>query len=769
MKITDKIGIESALIREAIVENTVIHGKNMGIARRQFLQAGLTSLIGWQLLTRDRVAFAAEQYARQAFASKHKLAILIGINQYSPKDDNSSTPSKLSLRGCLNDVELQKELLIYRFGFAPQDIVTLTDREATRANIANAITEHLIAQTLPDDLVVVHFSGYGSRLGDYNTLVPVDSGLPQDLDSLQDITESEWQVWMQTIATNRLVNVIDAGFYYPNLSTLPTVGNFRLRSRIGLKSWQPPVNDDAILSPSSTGVTLRAALGEMPCIDAQWAGFSSGAFTYALVQQLWQIMPASTINVVMSDIATTIDRRIMHNASLPMDQQIANMWKVDKLSDALISPDGKISTDGKAAKLKSIANDTFDVFPIPAFSADGVVTAITSDRRAADVSLAGLPITVLNNYATGSILSTVNPHDARVLVQLKACNGFNGRVEIISDPSTNPKSESNAEPKIGQGLESGIQLQEVVRAIARNTKLAIAIDTGLSKIERVDATSALSTLPNMYGVNANEQNVDCLFGTQTASYGLFTVGRTSILGSFGSVGESVGVALKRLQPFLDSLLAAKLLRITENQSSASLDVRTTFKAAIGVDARPVTIASKSSARAASVPPSSLSNTIRTKPISIGDRLECQIENFSEEPLYTRIFCLDPRSKILTSNFTATPYASDGIIPPQSTLTIPYPKVPINWAVSAPKGIVDVFVVISRSPLLEVTRSLETSQRQASSLNGLISIPNPLQVIQSLLNDLDRAYKVSDFTSPIGDTWMLDVNQWTTFSFNYQVA
>jgi hypothetical protein len=198
-------------------------------------------------------------------------------------------------------------------------------------------------------------------------------------------------------------------------------------------------------------------------------------------------------------------------------------------------------------------------------------------------------------------------------------------------------------------------------------------------------------------------------------------------------------------------------------------VRTTFKAAIGVDARPVTIASKSSARAASVPPSSLSNTIRTKPISIGDRLECQIENFSEEPLYTRIFCLDPRSKILTSNFTATPYASDGIIPPQSTLTIPYPKVPINWAVSAPKGIVDVFVVISRSPLLEVTRSLETSQRQASSLNGLISIPNPLQVIQSLLNDLDRAYKVSDFTSPIGDTWMLDVNQWTTFSFNYQVA
>ncbi|PZU99729.1 MAG: hypothetical protein DCE90_00040 [Pseudanabaena sp.] len=740
----------------------------MGIARRQFLQAGLASLIGWQLPTRDRVAFAAEKYASQAIASKHKLALLIGINQY--KDDNSSTP-KLALRGCLNDVELQKELLIYRFGFAPQDIVTLTDSAATRANIASAVTEHLTTQTLPDDLVVVHFSGYGSRLGDYNTLVPVDSSLsqnPQNIDGLQDITELEWQKWIQTIATDRLVNVIDAGFYYPNSSNLSAVGNFRWRSRIGLKSWQPPSDDGVISLPK--GVTLRAAAGEMPCIDAQWAGFSSGAFTYALVQQLWQIMPANTIYVVMSDIATTIDRRAMHNDNLPIEQQIANMWQVAQPPNGLAPVENKISKSSSLSK--TITSDTFDVFPIPAFSADSVVTAITSDRRGAEVALAGLPITVLNNYAVGSILSTANPRDPRVLVQLKACNGFNGRVEVISDRSANSKIESNTESKIaqvGQGLVTGIQLQEVVRAIARNTKLAIAIDTGLSKIERVDATSALSTLPNMYGVSAIEQSVDCLFGTQAASYGLFTVGRTPILGSFGSVGESVGVALKRLQPFLDSLLAAKLLRITENQSSAHLDVRTTFKAAIGVDARAVTIASKSSARATSVPPSNLDNTIRTKPISIGDRLECQIENFSEKPLYTRIFCLDPRSKILTPNFTAIPYASDGIIPPKSTLTIPYPKTSMNWSVSAPKGIVDVFVVISLSPLLEVTQSLETSQRQASSLSGLISIPNPLPVIQSLLNDLDRTYKSADFVSASGDTWMLDVNQWTTFSFNYQVA
>jgi hypothetical protein len=747
----------------------------MGIARRQFLQAGLTSLIGWQFLTRDRVAFAADQFVRQANVTQRKRALLIGINQYAAKEDGNSQNignGWLPLHGCVNDVELQKELLIHRFGFAPQDIITLTDLAATRTNIANAITEHLVAQTLPDDLVVVHFSGHGSRLGNYNTLVPVDSGLPQNLENLHDITEQEWQGWLQAIATDRILNVIDAGFYYPNVSA---IGNFRLRSRIGLKNWQPSTvidlsdNQPSANQPSNSkliGTTLRAASGNMLCADAQWSGFSSGAFTYSLVQQLWQIMPATTIYVVMSNLATNLDRRAMHNDNLTIDKQVANMWEVE------------------ASKQKAIAASTFaSMLPISNISADGVIIGSTGDRRTADVYLAGLPIAVLSNYAAGAILNVMDvasiPVEWEIVneaedpkpiveltqpkpkatVQLKSRNGFNGKVEILSDRSSN------------QQLETGQLLQEVMRAISHNVKLAIALDIGLSKIERVDATSAFSTLPNMFGVNANEQCADCLFGVQSASYGLFTVGHTPILGSFGSVGESVGVAIKRLQPFLESLLAAKLIRTTENQAATRLDVRVTLKAIIGVDERSVIVASKSATRASLIPTNTDSNTVRTKPINIGDRLECQIENFSEYPLYTRIFCLDPRSKILTLNFISPPYASDGIILPSETLTIPYLKAPMRWAVSAPQGMVDVYILISRSPLFQVAKILETSQRQASSLNGLISIPNPLQVTQALLEDLDHAGKPSAFgnAANISDTWMLDMQQWATFNFNYQVA
>jgi hypothetical protein len=674
---------------------------------------------------------------------------------------SSTANGWLPLHGCVNDVELQKELLIHRFGFAPQDIVTLTDLDATHTNIADAIATHLVAQTLPNDLVIVHFSGHGSRLGNYNTLVPVDSGLPQNLENLRDITEQEWQGWLQAIATDRIVNIIDAGFYYPNVSA---IGNFRLRSRVGLKNWQPPTVTEPSEQPIDQkliGTTLRAASGDMLCADAQWSGFSSGAFTYALVQQLWQIVPATKINVVMSDLATTLDRRALHNDNLTIEKQVANMWEVEE------------------SKQKAIASSTFaEMLPIADFGSDGVIVNSSSDRHTADVYLAGLPIAVLSNYAAGAILNVVGaakapivnesetdsvlksiPSNTQTTVQLKSRNGFNGKIEVLNDYSINPK------------LEKGQLLQEVMRAISRNVKLAIALDVGLSKIERVDATSAFSTMPNMFGVNANEQCADCLFGVQSASYGLFTVGHTPILGSFGSVGESVGVAIKRLQPFLESLFAAKLIRTTENQDATHLDVRVTLKAMIGVDERAVTVASKSAARAALIPANAFSNIARTKPINIGDRLECQIENFSDQPLYMRIFCLDPRSKILTPNFIATPYANDGIIPPSETLTIPYPKAPMNWAVSAPKGMVDVYIVISRSPLLQVAKILEASQRQASALNGLISIPNPLQVAQSLLDDLDRTGKPSDFgnAANINDTWMLDVQQWATFNFNYQVA
>jgi hypothetical protein len=62
-----------------------------------------------------------------------------------------------NLAGCVTDVELQRDLLINRYGFQPADIVTLTDGQATRANIETAFLEHLVKQAQAGDVVIFHF------------------------------------------------------------------------------------------------------------------------------------------------------------------------------------------------------------------------------------------------------------------------------------------------------------------------------------------------------------------------------------------------------------------------------------------------------------------------------------------------------------------------------------------------------------------------------------------------------------------------------------
>src|SRR5436305_13043763 len=68
---------------------------------------------------------------------QHKIALLIGINKYANSDKVSP------LAGSLNDVEEMRQLLIGKFEFPPENILVLTDAQATHAGIINAIQTHL--------------------------------------------------------------------------------------------------------------------------------------------------------------------------------------------------------------------------------------------------------------------------------------------------------------------------------------------------------------------------------------------------------------------------------------------------------------------------------------------------------------------------------------------------------------------------------------------------------------------------------------------------
>jgi hypothetical protein len=767
----------------------------MKFARRQFLQSILAGWVGWQLGAHyqyDRLAWAADRYALNLSPStKRKLALLIGINQYNARD------KWLPLNGCITDVDLQRELLIHRFGFNPADIVTLVDGQATAAAIAKAFEEHLIAQAKHGDVVVVHFSGHGSRLGDQNTILPVDSTLPKSAKNVvADISIETLSLWLRSIATDNVTVILDTGFYNPGSAT---VGNFRIRARPSPAQWQASVQEQEIQtqlrnklqqaaiaamiataekdkaqnpaenqpSPATTakpklppvpGIILYAARQDQLCADAIWQGFSSGIFTYALTQQLWQMTPATSLRIVLSNVVSTLEQKAFQPGEIVLEKQIETHLEGKKsLQKSLPTYLG-----GASDLLRRPSNQLSNSLQ----GADGVIRSVGTSHKSAEIWLAGLPIAAVSNYGVGSILAataipTANPiqligrNDKSDLVQVRSRNGLSAKVELL-DPN--------------QQLQPGQLVQEQIRALPRSQRLTIAIDSRLNKIELIDATSAISALPNMNSTIATEQFADCLFGAQADSYGLFTPGLQPIMGTFGTVDESVGAAIRRLQEHLEGLLAIKLMRMTANQGSSSLGLKMTMQATMGQDTKPTTLVSQTPGRCQNSNASSIDSI--NKPLAVGDRLACHLENLTDETLYVRIFCFDPRAKVLTHSFVSSPYASDSVLPPGTTLVIPQPQAPFNWLVSAPKGLMDVMIVASRSPLTETTELLEKSLRQATSPTGMLAIPKPLQVVKALLRDLQVASLPALKEMGIAESeefWQLSVQDWATLGFSYHVA
>jgi metacaspase-1 len=296
------------------------------VSRRHFLQFASSALASLGL-SQLNIPQQAERYGKVlAQSTPRKLALLVGINTYPV----------LPLEGCLTDIELQRHLLIHRFGFNPRDIYTLTDGQATRQGILEAFEEHLIRQAKPGDVVVYHYSGHGSRVFDPNpiivepgnkgglnsTFVPINSGLPAGYPDkggvVEDIMGHTLFLLMLALKSENFTAVLDS--CYSGGGTRP---EYRVRSRDGgsniqispvEKAYQEQWLSRLKLSPEkfvelyrkgvAKGVVLAATNPEQTAIDAQLNGFSAGAFTYLLTYYLWQqtSTPESAIAYTVQNI-----------------------------------------------------------------------------------------------------------------------------------------------------------------------------------------------------------------------------------------------------------------------------------------------------------------------------------------------------------------------------------------------------------------------------------------------------------------------------------
>jgi len=735
--------------------------------RRDFFKATGWILAALGISETDWLRLGDRYYSAIASPLKRKLALLVGINQY---------PGNLSLNGCLTDVELQKELLIHRFGFKSSDIVTLTGGQATRGHIENAFIDHLSNQAQPSDIVVFHFSGYGRRLqmsqklgnkgdkGDkgeknpssllrLNSLVTANSGVDNDL------PEDTLKLLLRSLSTPHVTTILDTSFNSPHV--LPNY--LRVRALSQLEQWQLTPEELAfqqqLIDRQKTksnlarlqmpGTILRAADADKVAAEVQWTGFSAGLFTYALTQYLWEFTSPNSIQVNLGSIGGIIDRQ----------------------------------TQGKSVATRSLLK----ISDSTSVGADGVVKAIEDDGTA-QLWLAGLPATVLEYYGANSRLAVVTPENpsqeieknlkSNIQLQVRSRSGLTAKAQVISNNT-------------GNSLQVGQLVREAIRVLPRNISLNVALGPSLERIERVDATSAFASIPRVSLITASDVPVDYLFGrvqeaktpegsTLAANrYGLFSLDRKLIPNTTGEAGEAVKVAVQRLIPKLRSLLAAKLWRLTNNTGSSHLGVKATLEV---INPEKLVVMEQHAERSP-LPTSSkpLQNiSLQLPEIPVNSRIQYRVQNYSDFPVYLLLLGLDSSKSAIalyplqptpaTNTLDSKPLLQDLVIPPGETITVPQTAVDFQWLVHPPTAIAETHLIFSKASFAQTLAALQNGMQLTSEQTYIGTLANPLEVAQAIFQDLHNASAVKiESSNATADTYNLDVNTWASFNFIYQIV
>lgn len=736
----------------------------MGLKRREFLQqAGRVlaaigiSEAGWLRLGSRYLEALAQPTAR-------KLALLVGVDQYSESP----------LHGCVTDVELQRELLVYRFGFAPSDILTLTDARATRENIETAFITHLREQAKPGDVVVFHFSGCGSRVsfGDspgkmQNSLVPANDVVPLlENRSVNDILEETLLQLVRSLATENALAILDTSHTYPGFLKN---GNFRIRSRPRPTIGQPSLAELTFAAGLQSGKNNRSAIALLSAAansqiagEKEWNGFTAGLFTYALTQSLWLATPASSFSVSFSRAAGTVEQL----AGLSQQPQIRG----DNLTTA---PALNFAT--------SLILDSA--------AADGAVTAVEDGGKTVQLWLGGLSAGVLeccedSVFAVDSSVKSIDSdsledssYTSRLL--LRARTGLSAKAQIL-DKLDRTKAQ----------LTAGDLVREEIRVLPRNIGLTVALDSGLERIERVDATSAFATVPQVSAVGS-EQPADFRFGRVPETivaqapaayepalyqgrYGLFSVGQMPIPDTQGDGGEAVKVAVQRLIPQLKALQAAKLLRLTVNETSSRLKVRGVLatlapQARVMVQRESVRASGDYRLEALSAPSEKLAK-FDIPSVPTGSQVQYRLYNQSDRPVYAAVFSSDTAGRLLAMNYQAQSNAGgmSVAIAPGDNLSVPAAGA-LGLAVSGALGLAETLIIFSENTFDRTLAAIAAEMQQTRDTLPLVLL-NPLNVARAVLEDLHAAsipgvQKLGIST----DDLALDVNVWATLSFVYRVV
>ena len=684
------------------------------IKRRHFLQFAASTLasLGLSPLRLQRQGICYGQALAQP--SQRKQALLVGVNQYNQR--------LRSLKGCVTDVDLQRELLIHRFGFNPADILCLKDQDATRENILDAFEDHLIDACGADDLAVFHFSGHGRRIADpspvqvagdehdplNSTLIPYHD--LDDEDDIPDIMGRTLFLLTSHLRTDNITLVLDSCYAEGGIR-----GNVRIRSGGNRPSRQPSqteldyqaaLREQLGLSPEklqdlrdvsiAKGIALAAARRNQKAADVTFGAaesgepFHAGAFTYFLTQYLW------------------------HEAE-PVQRVIANVSR--NLADDTFSQDPTACVAPFECNPDNPAETqvpTYFVDPVEPDQrppAEGVILSVNEKRGA--VWFGGSDRHSLATYGTGATFMAIAP-DGTLLqdgIIVRSRQGLQAEVILSED------------------LPAGTLLQEASRVIPTEYKLRVGLDPSvMAELDAIQTTFGairrLELVPYQSDETLYADEVHYILSRLTADYmqlfqspegpGLpadnppepdslviFSQGLDEIIpGSWAAAGERVEEASDRLSTKFNALVAARLVKLLINAHSSRLDMRAEMRVG-GVRSQLAQFFTVRGSRG-----TQQETTGSLLEVPVGRSLQFVVTHQEPEPIYVLVFIVDRTGDI----FPVFPRqflgitAADTLVAPNQSKLIPDPvdDPPLNVTET---GFGEVLIIASRSPLTQAMRAL----------------------------------------------------------------
>jgi hypothetical protein len=236
----------------------------------------------------------------------NRWALIIGISDYMNFGDEIGG----DLPGAAWDARRMRDVLIARWGFAPDRIRMVLDHDATRERIITELTEWLPAVVREGDKVIFYFAGHGSQT--WNEDGTAEDGLDQTIcptDVLKgnpsmDIRDKELGGYLRALPTSGVVAILDNCHSGTGTRAVTPFARPRTLARdVTLDVPRPTAAAPAGLTTTSPIendiLEIASAQSWEVAVDAEWPGVDGapptfgGAFTTTLVRHLWRA-PRST-------------------------------------------------------------------------------------------------------------------------------------------------------------------------------------------------------------------------------------------------------------------------------------------------------------------------------------------------------------------------------------------------------------------------------------------------------------------------------------------